>query len=109
MSHDGFYAVEFATPMGQGNGVVTLLGGHIRGGDSLLYYIGNYQLVGDNFTADVTTNAHCAQVGMGSVFGRNNVHITLAGKFTGEDATLSGKAAEAPDLKFIAKLKRIGP
>ena len=109
MSHDGFYAIEFSTPLGNGNGVVTLLGGHIRGGDSMIYYVGNYQLDGEHFSADVTTNAHAHEPGMSSVFGRDNVHISLNGAFSGSDAVLTGTAREVPGLKFNAKLKRIGP
>lgn len=109
MSRDGFYAVHFQTPNGMGSGVVTLVSGHIRGGDSLLYYMGNYKLDGDNFSGEVTTNSHSEISGMTSVFGRNNVHIALAGKFNGKDATLTGSAQEVPGVPFSASLRWLGP
>ncbi len=106
--HEGFYAVEFRAPAGAGTGVVFLKDGHLRGGDSMMYYTGNYKLEGDKFTAEVTTNGHAKPPGMQSVFGRDNVHISLQGSFSGQDAKLTGTAKEAPGMTFSATLKRIG-
>jgi T3SS negative regulator,GrlR len=108
-NRDGFYAVQFQTPMGMGTGIVFLQGGILRGGDSMIYYTGDYQLNGDSFSGEVVTNAHARPPGMASVFGRDNVHITLKGNFSGDDATLTGTAKEAPGVQFSARLKKIGP
>ena len=107
--HEGFYAVEFRTSAGAGTGVVFLKDGHLRGGDSMIYYLGNYTLDGDKFAAEVITNAHARPPGMQSVFGRDNVHIYLQGSFSGKDAKLTGTAKEVPGMTFSATLKRIGP
>jgi hypothetical protein len=45
---------------------------------------------------------------MVSVFGRDDVHITLKGTLSGDSATLIGTAKEAPGLQFTARIKRIG-
>jgi hypothetical protein len=55
----GFYAVEFTTQLGVGNGVVYLDDGRIHGGDSGLGYVGNYSVNDERwFTADIVTFRH---------------------------------------------------
>jgi T3SS negative regulator,GrlR len=108
MSRDGFYSVHFQTPGGMGSGVVTLLDGLVKGGDSILYYSGSYKLDGDNFSAEVLIDRHSSSPNMQSVFGIDRVHIALNGKFSDSDAVLTGSAKEAPNVPFSAKLRRIG-
>lgn len=108
MKHDGFYSIEFHTPLGRGNGVVVLTNGEARGGDSVIFYTGSYQLEGDDFVAKIRTGAHCQIPGSFSVFGRNDVNITLSGKFVGTNATLTGTAPEAPGVTLTARLMKIG-
>lgn len=107
-NRNGLYAVLFQTPRGAGTGVVFLQDGVLRGGDSMIYYTGKYQLNGDSFSAEVTTNAHAHPPGMASVFGRDSVNITLKGDFSGDDATLTGTAKEVSGIQFNGRLKRIG-
>ena len=105
MISDGLYKVAFLTPLGNGAGVVHLLGGKMWGGDAALYYIGTYTETGDQLSASVTTNRHTD--GYGSVFGVDRVHISLRGKVTGNTATMDGSAIEAPGISFKAYLSRI--
>lgn len=88
----GLYRAEFATPLGAGTGVVILLNGLVKGGDSMMYYVGTYTMDGDNITVDLTTAAHSHPPGMKSVFGVENVNIALKGKFNGDNAQASGQA-----------------
>lgn len=104
---DGLYKVHFKTPAGQGAGVVILTGGKLRGGDSSIYYSGNYAIAGDQFTAQVATDAHTKFPGIASVFGVDRVTISLTGKVAGDSAQMSGTAPEAPGLSFQATLTRI--
>ncbi len=99
---NGLYKVEFATPLGSGAGVVTLNDGHIAGGDSSMYYVGTYNLDGNNFSGQVQTNKHT--VGLESVFGKDRVSIDLSGTFEGNNATMTGTSKEAPDIGFQARL-----
>ncbi len=107
MTHSGLYSVTFGTPLGTGTGVVVLEENILRGGDSIMYYVGNYALNGDDFTAEVETNVHSRLPGMSSVFGIDRAHISLKGKFSGTGGTLSGFAKEAPNLTFSAQLKKL--
>ena len=101
---NGFYAVSFSTPLGAGNGIAFVQDGIIRGGDSSIYYLGNYNVDSNAVAAEVTTNRHAA--GLASIFGKDNVHITLSGTFSDTDANLTGSAPEAPGIQVA--LKRIG-
>jgi T3SS negative regulator,GrlR len=104
---NGLYAAEFQTPLGKGNGVAMLLNGTLHGGDSMIYYQGNYTIEGNSFKAVVKTGAHAHPPGMTSVFGRDQVTINLVGTIAGDTLTASGKAAEVPNVNFSAKLQLI--
>lgn len=105
MLTDGFYKVQFQTPIGAGGGVVVLSDGKLRGGDSAIAYSGTYSVDGDNFTAQVKTSRHSN--GMPSVFGKDSVNITLKGKFSGDHAQCVGTAPEAPGVSLQTILTRI--
>ena len=108
MLKEGLYCVQFQTPRGAGAGVVVLEGGRIRGGDARIFYTGTYSENGDQFTAQVRTDAHTNTPNAGSVFGPDKLNISLRGTSSGNAATLSGNAAEAPSVGFHATLRRIG-
>lgn len=104
---DGLYRVHFQTPLGWGSGVVYAASGKIWGGDAGLYYTGSYKQEGNNVTAEVRTNRHTQHPGVSSVFGRDQVRITLNGITTGDKVKFDGKAAEVPNVSFTAELNRI--
>jgi hypothetical protein len=104
---NGLYSVQFGTPLGTGAGVVILRDGTIRGGDSMMYYVGTYIVNGDQFTADIEVNIHTRQPNMVSVFGRDRVNVKLIGAFSGDAATLRGSSPQAPGVAFSAKLQKL--
>jgi hypothetical protein len=104
---NGLYKVEFQTPLGAGAGVVFLQNGKLHGGDSAMFYVGNVSEQGDNLTAEVEGKLHTKVPGMSSVFGVDHTHINLQGKSSGNTASLTGRAKEAPTVSFQAKLTKI--
>lgn len=104
---DGLYKVQFNTPLGEGYGVVTLDGGRLRGGDSMMFYTGSYQVNGNQFDANVQTNVHSPQAGMASVLGTGTASLTLTGNFNGDSGTMKGSSPQAPNIPFSATLTRI--
>ena len=105
---DGLYKVSFRTPKGTGDGVVVLADGKLRGGDSILYYTGDYSQDGNKFTAKVATNRHSHTPGMSPVFGQDRVNIAVQGTIQGDSAQLTGTAAEVPGVTFQASLTKLG-
>jgi hypothetical protein len=105
MLKDGLYKVSFQTPLGAGAGVVVLSGGHMRGGDSAIYYAGTYTQDDNRFSASVATARHSA--GLPSVFGIDTAHISLRGSIDGDSATAQGTAVEAPGVTFQVILTRL--
>lgn len=106
MLQDGLYSVQFKTGKGEGAGVVVATNGQLSGGDSALAYFGNFdQDEKNNISASVSTKRHTA--GLLSVFGRDEVTITLTGKFDGRGAVLTGTSADAPGVNFQATLTPI--
>jgi hypothetical protein len=104
---NGLYKVEFQTPLGAGAGVVVLQDGKIQGGDSMMYYIGEYAENGQDVSAKVEGKMHTTIPAVASVFGVTHTHIKLAGKSNGNSAEMQGKADEAPNVPFRATLTKI--
>lgn len=106
---DGLYKATFKTPIGEGYGVVTLSGGTLRGGDSMMYYVGTYSENGGQFTASVGVDKHSNVPGMISTFGpgNNRVHIDISGQSTDDSATAKGSSPQAPGVGFSLVLTRL--
>ena len=102
MIRDGEYAAWYRTPIGAGTGTVRLADGRITGGDAFISYGGSYQVDGDCFTATLTTARHAP--GQPTVFGIDEVEVTLAGRCSGTVASCSGTARQAPGLTFEVTL-----
>jgi hypothetical protein len=102
MLRNGSYSAWFRTSLREGTGIVVLKDGKVTGGDTVLAYTGTYFQNGDKFSAFVRTQRHSA--GQPSVFGIDNVDLTLTGKSTPTAASCSGTARQAPDLPFEATL-----
>ena len=112
MLKDGQYAAWFRTSRGEGTGIVHLANGKISGGDSIFTYGGSYEIDEDRFTATLTTRRHSA--GPPTVFGVDEVEVTLTGTFNGRMASCSGKPnrrrAWSSKLRFsLAKTSRLSP
>jgi T3SS negative regulator,GrlR len=106
MLQNGSYSAWFRTQQGEGTGIVVLSDGKITGGDNVSAYTGSYIVVdGDKFTASLASRRHTP--GQPSVFGIDNVDLTLTGKFTPTTASCTGTAKQAPGLTFEAALIRI--
>jgi hypothetical protein len=87
---------------GEGTGVIELNDGKVTGGDTVLTYTGSYVADGDKFTAFIATKRHTP--GQPSVFGIDDVNLTLTGKSTPTTASCTGTAKQAPGLTFEATL-----
>jgi hypothetical protein len=102
MLRNGSYSAWFRTPQGKGTGVIVRADGRMAGGDTVMAYTGSYVEDGDKFTATIATQRHTQ--GQPSVFGNDNVDLTLTGKSTVTTASCSGIAKQAPGLTFEAPL-----
>jgi hypothetical protein len=79
--------------------------GKVTGGDNVSAYTGSYVVDGNKFTASIASRRHTP--GQPSVFGIDNVDLTLTGKSTPTTASCTGTAKQAPGLTFEATLIRI--
>jgi hypothetical protein len=103
MLQNAKYSVWFKTPQAEGYGIVSLMDGNVSGGDNLSNYIGTYVQDGDNFSATIAVRRHTQ--GQPSVFGIDNVDITLSGKSTPTTASCFGAADQAPGMTLQRSLK----
>lgn len=104
---NGLYGVEFQTPLGQSYGVVTLIDGHLRGGDSFIYYVGTYQQNKDQFSAKVRTDIHSNNPYMLSAFRNNRVEISISGRVQGTSATMTGKSPQMPNITLHMNFRKL--
>jgi hypothetical protein len=105
MRRNGSYSAWFRTSLGEGTGVLVLNDGKVTGDDTVLAYSGTYFQNGDQFSAAVTTRRHAQ--GQPSVFGIDEVDLTVTGKSTLTTASCTGTAKQAPGLTFEATLVRM--
>jgi hypothetical protein len=106
---NGLYKIEFQTPRGAGAGVVVLTDGIVRGGDSALYYVGNYQVADGKFTAAVSTGRHSGSPQtMPSVFGMDSISINASGTAGDDSARIVATSPNAPGVQLNGALTRIG-
>ena len=105
MLQNAQYSVWFRTPEGEGHGVILLRDGDVSGGDNISSYAGTYVQDGDKFVATIAVKRHTQ--GLPSVFGIDNVDITLSGKSTPTTASCFGTAKQAPGTTLQATLIRI--
>jgi hypothetical protein len=75
-------------------GIVVLNDGQLTGGDTVLAYTGTYFQNGERFSASVRTQWQTP--GQPSVFGIDNLDLTLTGKSTPPTASCTGTAKQAP-------------
>jgi hypothetical protein len=105
MLRNGSYSAWYRTPLKEGTGIVVLHDGKITGGDGGLAYSGTYFQNGDRFSAVITTSRHAP--GQSSIFGIDNVDLTLTGTSAPTTASCTGTAKQAPGLAFEATLVRM--
>jgi hypothetical protein len=87
-------------------GIVELKDGKVTGGDTVLTYTGSYVENGNTFKALIATQ-RLAQ-GQPSVFGIDNVDLTLTGKSSVcTTASCTGTVEQVPGMTFDAVLIRI--
>ena len=79
--------------------------GDVSGGDNISSYTGTYVQDGDKFVATIASQRHTQ--GPPSVFGIDNLDITLTGKSTPTTASCFGTANQTPGMTFQATLIRI--
>ena len=96
MLKDGTYRAYFKTPLGQGTGIAHVADGQIWGCDSIMTYSGTCTVDGDRFSAIVSAKRHTD--GHATVFGVDDLEMTLEGTCTGKIAHYVGKAEQAPGM-----------
>lgn len=101
---EGLYKAEFQTPFGSGVGVFYMHDGKIHGGNTALYYVGDYEIKGEHFTANIVTRRHSLNLNIASVFGVDTAHVRMEGSFKGDDVLIEGFAEEADDMQLTGKL-----
>jgi hypothetical protein len=96
MLQNAQYSVWFRTPAGEGHSIVSLMDGDVSGADNISCYTGTYVQEGNKFAATIAVKRHTQ--GPPSVFGVDNVDITLSGKSTPTTASCFGTAKQAPGI-----------
>lgn len=103
----GLYKAEFETPRGKIAGVIFADDRKIRGGNSAFAYVGDFQQTGCAVAGAMTARRHSHDPKCPSLFGVDDVRLTLHGFEKDGFATLDGTAAEVPSLGCRVVLARL--
>ena len=104
---EGLYKVEFHTDHGTGTGVIYVINGKLRGGNSAFAFIGNYADRSDGIHVKVSTERHNPDPAFKPLFGIDRITVTLKGADNGDMIDFEGTALQLPGVTFRATLTRI--
>lgn len=109
MSIEGLWTIVFSGQFGAGAGVVVFETGRIFGGDTSMYYIGDYEVKNGFLSGNVRVRVHAEVPGMMPVTGINDFTATLPAAQIGETMQVTCDVTNPPDtgLKIQAKLHKI--
>ena len=80
---EGFWLVQYEGMQGNGGGVITLIRGHVFGGDSQTTYIGTYESTTTDFSG--TVRIHNDVPGFKNIIGvEGDYDLKISGKLEGD-------------------------
>jgi hypothetical protein len=103
---NGIYKIEFETILGAGTGAVELKDGHVFGSDTAILYVGEYELIGNTFQAEVRVRQHSPG---SSVLGLPNATLRIVGFFDPalDSFEFAGSSPDVPNVNIKIRLKRL--
>lgn len=105
--NEGLYKAEFETPFGKGTAVIYLHNGLFRGGNSALFYKGTYEIDGKTLHAQAKIKRHSQDLNIASVFGMDNITVTIEGVIEGNIINVDGLSDDVPDMQMRGKFTRL--
>jgi hypothetical protein len=103
----GLYKVQFHTVHGTGSGVIYVIDGKLRGGNSAFAFVGSYSGQGDSIQVRIATERHNDDPQFKPLFGTDRITLTLRGKDEGHIIDFEGTALQLPGVAFKATMTRI--
>jgi hypothetical protein len=103
----GLYKVQFHTVHGTGSGVIYVIDGKLRGGNSAFAFVGSYSGQGDSIQVRIATERHNDDPQFKPLFGTDRITLTLRGKDSGNMIDFEGTALQLPGVAFRATMTRI--
>jgi|GEM_PF-4045492 hypothetical protein len=104
---EGLYKVKFRTGGDEGSCVCLFKNGRIAGGGAVMYYVGEYHLSGNTFTADIVATRHANKKQASPIMGLDTFHMKIEGIQSGGYAQVIAKIVEVPDVTMMASLTRL--
>lgn len=110
MSIEALWRAQFSSNAGMtfpaGGGVVVFESGRIFGGDSFMYYVGEYEVHGNSLSGTLHIGTHTS--GGMSVFGQiTDFDLQLSGSIDGDRIVAKGSLVQNPQFLLTADLKRL--
>ena len=105
---EGLYKVNYHTVHGTGCGVLYVMDGKLRGGNSAFAFVGSYRGEGDSIKAKISTERHNDDPAFQPLFGTDRITLTLSGREDDHMAEFEGNALQRPGVAFRAQMVWIG-
>jgi hypothetical protein len=103
----GLYKVQFHTVHGTGSGVIYVIDGKLRGGNSAFAFVGSYSVQGDSIQVRIVTERHNDDPSFKPLFGTDRITLTLKGRDSGNMIDFEGTALQLPGVTFKSTMTRI--
>ena len=99
---EALWSIEFRSSFGlHGNGVAVFDAGRVLGGDSMMIYVGSFEVKPqDEIWAKISVSQYAQTPGMASVVGLDNFTLMVTGKPNHDRMKLLGYVVEAPERKI---------
>ena len=96
--------------LGRATGVIVLVNGQIRGGDTYFFYTGSYSFGNGKWRGEIITCQHTEAVGKNLAFGGREVSCGFTGIYSNGQAEVEGTALVGKtSVSFGAVLKLQAP
>jgi hypothetical protein len=102
---EGFYTVQFQGVEGWGDGVVTLIGGRVFGGDSGFLYGGTYQQDGGTLKAMVHVKRYVQ--GIPNVMGRDEFDLSITATQNGSHTLIANGTIPGTPLRLTGTMTKV--
>jgi T3SS negative regulator,GrlR len=104
---EALWSVEFTSSFGySGNGVAVFETGRVLGGDSIMIYIGNFNVENGVIHANINVKKYADAPNFGSVVGMDNFNLVVTGSPSQSEMLLNGYVVEDPTRKISIKAVR---
>lgn len=95
MTIEGLWTIDFFSKHGAGAGVIVFETGRVFGGDSSMFYIGDYEIKNGAVSGRIRVRVHHRIPGLTSIAGADDFEVEYSAQLSDATTQLTGKVIDA--------------